>query len=145
MCVCVFYAVQIVRCSAIQPDLKQAFFECSACQNCVVVSIDRGRINEPSSCEQCQAKYSYTMLHNRCLFTDKQVVRMQETPESMPEGETPATLTVCAYDDLVDHGKPGDRVVVTGVYRAVPMRVNPRQRSVKSVFRTYIDVIHFKK
>jgi DNA replication licensing factor MCM4 len=40
---------------------------------------------------------------------------------------------------------PGDRVVVTGVYRAVPMRVNPRMRNVKSVFRTYIDVIHFKK
>ena len=100
-----------------------------------MVLIDRGRINEPSTCEQCQAKYSYTMLHNRCAFMDKQVVRMQETPESMPEGETPATLTVCAYEDLVDHGKPGDRVVVTGVYRAVPMRVNPRQRTVKSVFR----------
>ena len=33
-------------------------------------------------------------------------------------------------------GKPGDRAVITGVYRAVPMRVNPRMRSVKTVFRT---------
>ena len=51
-------------------------------------------------------------------------------------GQTPNTITVCAYDDLVDHGKPGDRAVITGVYRAVPMRVNPRMRSVKTVFRT---------
>jgi len=85
------------------------------------------------------------LIHNRCLFTDKQVVKMQEAPEAIPPGETPATVTICAYDDLVDHAKPGDRVVVTGVYRATPMRVSPRLRTVKSVFRTYLDVIHFKK
>ena len=126
----------VVRASGIQPDLKQAFFECSACQHAVTVQIDRGRINEPHTCGQCSAKFSFQLIHNRCLFTDKQVVKMQETPESMPEGETPNTITVCAYDDLVDHGKPGDRAVITGVYRAVPMRVNPRMRSVKTVFRT---------
>jgi DNA replication licensing factor MCM4 len=135
----------VVRASAIQPDLKQAFFECSACGMSVTVSIDRGRINEPQACTSCDAKYSYVLKHNRCLFTDKQVVKMQETPESMPEGETPATITVCAYDDLVDHGKPGDRAVITGVYRAVPMRINPRKRNVMTVFRTYIDVIHYQK
>ena len=37
------------------------------------------------------------------------------------------------------------RVTVTGIYRATPMRVNPRQRNVKAVYKTYIDVIHFKK
>ena len=36
-------------------------------------------------------------------------------------------------------------VTVTGIYRATPMRVNPRQRNVKAVYKTYIDVIHFKK
>lgn len=37
------------------------------------------------------------------------------------------------------------RVTVTGIYRATPMRVNPRQRNVKAVYKTYVDVIHFKK
>ena len=37
------------------------------------------------------------------------------------------------------------RVMVTGIYRAMPMRVNPRQRNIKSVFKTYIDVVHFRK
>uniref|UniRef100_A0A8C5ABH7 DNA replication licensing factor MCM4 n=1 Tax=Gadus morhua TaxID=8049 RepID=A0A8C5ABH7_GADMO len=32
-----------------------------------------------------------------------------------------------------------------GIYRAVPMRVNPRQSNVKSVYKTHIDVIHFRK
>ena len=34
---------------------------------------------------------------------------------------------------------------MTGIYRAVPVRVNPRVRTVRAVFKTYIDVIHFKK
>ena len=34
---------------------------------------------------------------------------------------------------------------MTGIYRATPLRVNPRQRTVKSVYKTYIDVIHFRK
>ena len=34
---------------------------------------------------------------------------------------------------------------MTGIYRAAPLRVNPRQRTVKAVYNTYIDVIHFRK
>lgn len=36
-------------------------------------------------------------------------------------------------------------MTVTGIYRATPLRVNPRQRTVKAVYKTYIDVIHFRK
>jgi DNA replicative helicase MCM subunit Mcm2 (Cdc46/Mcm family) len=41
--------------------------------------------------------------------------------------------------------KPGDRVTVTGIYRAMPMRVKATQRSLKAVYKTYIDVIHFSR
>ena len=34
---------------------------------------------------------------------------------------------------------------VTGIFRAIPMRVNPRKRTVKAIYRTYIDVIHLRK
>ena len=45
-------------------------------------------------------------------------------------------MTLIAYDDLVDVVRPGDRVEVTGIYRASPIRVNSRHRTVKSVYRT---------
>lgn len=34
---------------------------------------------------------------------------------------------------------------VTGVFRAVPVRVNPRQRTVKNVYKTYLDVVHIQR
>lgn len=34
---------------------------------------------------------------------------------------------------------------IPGIYRAVPMRVNPIQSNVKAVYKTHIDAIHFRK
>ncbi|CAM9351382.1 unnamed protein product [Ascophyllum nodosum] len=134
----------VIRTSQIIPDLKQAFFRCIVCNASKEVMIDRGRIEEPSSCHMCANTMSMELVHNRCLFTDKQMIRLQETPDEIPEGETPATATVFAFDDLVDAVRPGDRVEVTGIFRAVPKRVSPKQRVVRSVYKTYVDVIHFR-
>lgn len=49
------------------------------------------------------------------------------------------------YNDLVDSVHPGERVTVTGVYRAVPVQSNPRMSVVHAVFKTFIDVVHFRK
>jgi DNA replication licensing factor MCM4 len=86
-----------------------------------------------------------SLIHNRSEFTDKQVIRLQETPDAVPDGQTPHTVSLCVYDELVDLVKPGDRVTITGIFRSIPVRVNPRQRSIKSLFKTYLDVVHIKR
>ncbi|VDK52934.1 unnamed protein product [Gongylonema pulchrum] len=63
----------------------------------------------------------------------------------MPAGQTPYTVTLFAHGDLVERVQPGDRVSVTGIYRALPARINPRIRTVSSVYRASIDVLHFRK
>ncbi|KAL4138071.1 hypothetical protein PRIC2_001580 [Phytophthora ramorum] len=135
----------VTRCSGVLPDLKEAFFRCAMCHATTQVALDRGRIEEPTSCSRCSSRMSMEMIHNRCAFTDKQMIKMQETPDAIPEGETPYTVLLFAFDDLVDGVRPGDKVEVTGIYRAVPMRSNSRQRVVKSVFKTYVDVVHFRR
>jgi DNA replication licensing factor MCM4 len=72
------------------------------------------------------------------------MVRLQETPDEVPAGQTPASVLSFCYDDLVDSVQPGDKVEVTGVLRAQPVRVHHRMRKIKSVYRTYLDVIHFR-
>lgn len=137
----------VIRATPVIPDMKIGFFRCAVCQHTVNVEIDRGRIEEPAACprEQCNSKGTMTLIHNRCIFMDKQVIRLQETPDVVPDGQTPYTVSICAYDELVDLVKPGDRVTLTGVFRSVPVRLNPRQRSIKALFKTYVDVVHVKR
>jgi len=135
----------IIRCSPIIPDMKQGFFRCQQCNHEVERALDRGRIEEPKKCLHCATALSYVLVHNRCLFADKQTVKIQETPENVSEGETPYTCTVMAYDSLVDVCKPGDRVTLTGILRATPVRVDPRKRTVRAVYKTHLDVIHVSR
>lgn len=135
----------VIRCGSIIPEMKVAFFQCLVCDFQEQVLIDDGKVNEPTTCQNCKSKHTMQLVHNRCEYADKQLVRVQETPDSIPEGETPHTVNVFAWDNLVDVAKPGDRVEITGVYRAVGRRVNPRQRAMAAVYKTYIDAIHFKK
>ena len=85
------------------------------------------------------------IVHNRCQFADKQVIKLQETPDNIPDGQTPHSVSLCAYEELVDVCKAGDRIEVTGIFRSNPVRVNPRQRTIKNLFKTYIDVLHIQK
>ncbi len=55
----------------------------------------------------------------------------QENPNAIPEGETPHAVSMFAFDSLLDVCKPGDRITVTGIYKAVPMRTSPRLRQLK--------------
>lgn len=135
----------IIRTSNLIPEMREAFFRCTACAFVEAVEIDRGRIAEPVTCRHCSAKYSSTLIHNRSQFSDKQMVKLQEAPEDMPAGQTPHTALIYAHNDLVDAVQPGDRITVTGIYRAAAVRVNPRQRSVKAVYKTHIDAVHFRK
>ncbi|KAJ3049510.1 hypothetical protein HK097_009509 [Rhizophlyctis rosea] len=137
----------LIRASPLIPDTKRAFFRCHVCDYTVEVDNDRGRINEPTRCErpECNSKNSMMLIHNRCEFSDKQICRLQETPDETPDGQTPHTVSMCVYDDLVDVCKPGDRLEVTGIFRGVPVRANPRRRAIKSLFKTYVDIVHIKR
>jgi DNA replication licensing factor MCM4 len=138
----------IIRSSSIIPEIREAVFRCLVCGYFSdPIIVDRGKISEPPTClkQECMTKNSMTLVHNRCRFADKQIVRLQETPDEIPEGGTPHTVSLLLHDKLVDNGKPGDRIEVTGIYRAMTVRVGPAHRTVKSVFKTYIDCLHIKK
>ncbi|CAI2161913.1 8691_t:CDS:10 [Funneliformis geosporum] len=137
----------LIRSSPILPEMAVAFFRCSICDKSVEIEVDRGKIDEPSRCprKQCNSSGTMTLIHNRSAFKDKQVCRLQETPDCIPDGQTPHTVSLCLYDDLVDIARPGDKIELTAIYRSSPIRVNNRQRTIKSLFKTYLDVVHIRR
>lgn len=100
------------------------------------------RIDRSSGCKRLPV--SLSLSYSR---TGKRFARLSfdSYPDSVPDGQTPHTVSLGLYDELVDTVKPGDRVTITGIFRSVPVRLNPRQRVIKSLFKTYIDVLHVKK
>jgi DNA replication licensing factor MCM4 len=83
--------------------------------------------------------------HNLSRYANKQLIKMQESPGSIPEGETPHTVTMYAYDELVDTIKAGDKVEVVGVYRVTATRVRPQSRNLRSVYKSHLDIIHVRR
>mmetsp|Transcript_35361 Transcript_35361/g.82660 ORF Transcript_35361/g.82660 Transcript_35361/m.82660 type:complete len:828 (-) Transcript_35361:100-2583(-) len=134
----------VIRCSDLIPDMTAATFRCSRedCRHEVQVPLLHWTVNEPTRCEACQdTSAGMQMMHMSSRFGDKQILKLQETPELVPEGETPQNIAIHVYDDLVDQVRPGDRVVVTGIYKAVPTHPIRGWSTCSTVYRTFIDAV----
>eukprot|EP00878_Enallax_costatus_P013418 GHUV01014031.1.p1 GENE.GHUV01014031.1~~GHUV01014031.1.p1 ORF type:complete len:879 (+),score=279.82 GHUV01014031.1:392-3028(+) len=137
----------ITRSGNIIPDLRLAVFRCEnpGCGHEMHDLVDRGVIVVPAECSKCRKKSTLRMIPNRSGYLNRQIVKMQEDPTNIPEGETPRSLLMYAFDTNVDACKPGDKVTITGIFRATRLRLNPRQRAAHALFKTYLDVVHVAK
>ncbi|KAJ1949379.1 MCM DNA helicase complex subunit, partial [Linderina pennispora] len=70
-------------------------------------------------------------------YMDHQTVNVQEMPERAPPGQLPRGVDIILDDDLVDVVKPGDRVSLVGVYRALGGKSTT---AASAIFRTMVLV-----
>ena len=58
---------------------RVALFVCQSCGHEEWKENDRGRVEEPKKCsrEDCGQQWGMQMIHNRCAFYNKQIVKMQ--------------------------------------------------------------------
>lgn len=75
----------VIRTSSLIPEMREAFFVCYVCKNSQTVEIERGRIAEPTLCQNCNTNHSYQLIHNRSQFSDKQMVKLQEAPGNLAQ------------------------------------------------------------
>ncbi|KKO75528.1 dna replication licensing factor mcm4 [Vairimorpha ceranae] len=132
----------VLRTSSVIPELSKASFSCIKCKNTVEVESIKGLITQPVTCK-CSGRFTFELKHNKGIYDDKQIVKIQELSENIPDGTTPLTLTIISRDDLVDSLIPGDKVEIIGVLRAVPVRLNAHLKKIKSTFRTYLELMSF--
>jgi len=76
--------------------------------------------------------------HGLCQYKNYQVITLQEMPERARVGQLPRSVELVVENDLVDHVKPGDRVLTRGVYR--PLTAGQQGNQVMSVFNTKLMV-----
>lgn len=84
------------------------------CNHELYECVINGDVQQPQRCPACNSLNSLSLWLESCSFASKQLIKIAEIPENIDAGETPQTLAVYAYDDLVDSCRPGDRVEISG-------------------------------
>lgn len=74
----------------------------------------------------CMDVYMHACMQG--LYLDKQLVKVQESPNDIPEGETPLGVSAYAYNELVDVCRPGDRVAITGERKQMARDIGQRSQ-----------------
>lgn len=136
----------VTRVSPLILEMRRAFFQCEKCSHFELVDKQsNSRFEEPVTCIKCRSINLFKLVHNMSYFSDRQVVKLQEDPNTIPFGETPHSIMLTVHDDLVDKVQPGDRVEVTGIFKASSVKLPNKSKSVRSIYRTFVDVLHFSR
>lgn len=58
----------------------------------------------------------YVIMHDKSIFVDQQVLKLQEAPDMVPVGEMPRHILLSADRSLTNKVIPGTRCTITGIY-----------------------------
>ena len=129
----------VVRTSELRPMMTEAAWLCPSGHLTYEMQDDMA-LKRPPKCELCGEVRNFELDRRHSRFIDFQVVRVQELPEELPPGQLPQFFDVNVEGDIVNTARPGDRVVITGVVRAVPDYTLGQVKT--RLFRSQIDCNH---
>ncbi|MCW4027759.1 MAG: minichromosome maintenance protein MCM, partial [Candidatus Bathyarchaeota archaeon] len=109
----------ITRATVVRPLVTLAMFMCRRCLQKTDNAQSGTFLTFPARCPQCGRTGPFDFLQEESEFIDSQRIRIQEYPEELPPGQTPRSLDIDLIGkDIVDTGRPGDRVYIVGTVRA---------------------------
>ncbi|KAF7488175.1 DNA replication licensing factor mcm5-A [Sarcoptes scabiei] len=116
----------IISASNVRAKATKISLQCRGCQEIIKdVNINAGLEGYllPRKCNTDQTGRlnkcpidPYFIVPDKCECIDYQVLKLQETPESVPHGEMPRHLQLFCDRYLCDKVVPGNRVTVLGIY-----------------------------
>jgi replicative DNA helicase Mcm len=118
----------VVRSSEVKPLAKKIGYRCLNCDAINEAQLKGLSLRKPTKCINCSEK-ELEMDPENSIFTDFQLVRLQELPEDLPAGQLPHYVEVTVMDDLVDRCRPGDRVLLTGIVRIEHEQIAPQAKT----------------
>ena len=129
----------VVRTSELRPLMTDAAWVCQSGHLTFEPQEDMV-LKRPAKCELCGDMRNFELDKKHSKYVDFQILRVQELPEELPPGQLPQFFDVNVEGDIVNTARPGDRVVLTGIVRAVPDYSLGQVRT--RLFRSQIDCSH---
>ncbi|XP_038072894.1 DNA replication licensing factor mcm5-like [Patiria miniata] len=147
----------VIAASAIRAKATKITIQCRGCRNFIPkLSVKPGLegYTMPRKCNADQAGRPscpldpYFIVPDKCKCVDYQVLKLQECPEDVPNGELPRHIQLYCDRYLCERVVPGNRVTIMGVYAIKKMGpVSKRSRSDKvavGIRSPYIRVVGFE-
>merc|ERR1719469_757359 len=132
----------VTRRSKVFNEVKRLYLRCAKCNypsGPFDVSSDKQL--SPGSCIECQSKGPWRVDRQATLYRNHQKVSMQESPGTVEPGKMPRSKEVVLTGDMVDSVRPGDELLLTGVYRCLyDSALNAR--TCFPVFKTEVQAAH---
>lgn len=144
----------IVTASGIRAKATKIAIQCRSCRNMIPDLPVRPGLEGyvlPRKCTTEQAGRPkcpldpFFIVPDKCSCVDFQVLKLQELPDSIPQGELPRHLQLYCDRYLCERVVPGNRVVVLGIYSikkiAKPSKRGGREKPVVGVRAPYLRVV----
>lgn len=109
----------VTRRTSVFPQLKQVRYRCLGCSYLLdpfqVENVNGSKLPQPTSCPQCQGA-NFHLDFDHTLYRNYQKITLQESPGKVPAGRVPRRKDVIVGNDLIDAARPGEEVLITGIY-----------------------------
>ncbi|KYQ92671.1 hypothetical protein DLAC_06668 [Tieghemostelium lacteum] len=133
----------VTKCSLVRPKVMKSVHYCEITKRTTTRSYtdatsDSGISTTASYPTKDEMGNPLMTEYGQCEYKDSQMISIQEMPERAPAGQLPRSVDILLDNDLVDLVKPGDRVQVVGIYRAIPMNGQGQGGSQQTKFRTIL-------
>ncbi|CAB9515972.1 licensing factor MCM2 [Seminavis robusta] len=139
----------ITRRSSVYPQLSIAYYTCLGCKRTQGpfrvdgVGSNLVGMSQPDNCPNCENAH-FKLHPSLSEYRNVQRANLQETPGSVPPGRVPRSKEVVFADDLIDSARPGEEVVVTGIYEQ-KFDAGLTFQSGFPVFSTFLTANHVSK
>jgi len=121
----------IVKLTQINPKLEVAAYVCQKCgQKMVIQQKLQYKTGPLDPCENCKGKH-WLLDPTHSVYHDKQLLKLQETPESLPPGQMPRLFVYELSGLLCGRVKAGDRVRLTAVIDAAMSGKSSAERTLE--------------
>jgi DNA replication licensing factor MCM5 len=121
----------VIKASTVKVKATQLRIQCQKCHSVkdVVLRPGMSGVNLPRTCdrppmeneEKCPLD-PYQIVGEKSLYVNQQTLKLQESPDLVPQGELPRHVQVSADRYLTRRIAPGSRVTVVGVYEIIKHR-----------------------
>jgi len=121
----------IVKLTQIEPKLEAAAYVCQKCGQKMVIKQELQYTTAPlDPCNNCKGKY-WILDPTHSVYHDKQLLKLQETPETLPPGQMPRIFVYELKGLLCGRVKAGDRVCLTAVIDAAMSGKSSSERTLE--------------